>query len=189
MSTPLRSARCRTMCRHRRAPRRQRGGGASLPQTAREIRQLGPLCQDKTAHLKTEFGFDTLQVAKNRYAPEQYHDFIGFQVSEPLIERAFRRLRGGSERRVNPRRLGHRLLPVLCQPPHSTHDPGGSRHAQEGPDPRVAGLCPAKVSLSPLPFGLRREWGKTYAGRVWVPHPLRASAVGAKNWPFKDWVQ
>jgi len=45
--------------------------------------------QDKTAHLKTEFGFDTLQVAKNRYAPEQYHDFIGFKVSEPLLERVF----------------------------------------------------------------------------------------------------
>ena len=45
--------------------------------------------QDKGAHLKTEFGFDTLQVAKNRYAPEQYHDFIGFNVSEPLLERAF----------------------------------------------------------------------------------------------------
>ena len=45
--------------------------------------------QDKTAHLKTEFGFDTLQVAKNRYASQQYHDFIGFKVSEPLLERAF----------------------------------------------------------------------------------------------------
>src|SRR5271167_1183582 len=44
--------------------------------------------QDKTAHLKTEFGFDTLQVAKNRYASQQYHDFIGFQVSKPLLERA-----------------------------------------------------------------------------------------------------
>ncbi len=45
--------------------------------------------QDKTAHLKIEFGFDTLQVAKNRYASEQYHDFIGFQVSKPLLERVF----------------------------------------------------------------------------------------------------
>lgn len=45
--------------------------------------------QDTSAHLKTEFGFDTLQVAKNRYAPEQYHDFIGFQVSQPLLERVF----------------------------------------------------------------------------------------------------
>ena len=31
--------------------------------------------EDKTAHLKTEFGFDTVQVAKNRYASQQYHDF------------------------------------------------------------------------------------------------------------------
>jgi hypothetical protein len=45
--------------------------------------------QDKTAHLKTEFGFDTLQVAKNRYASQQYHDFIGFQVSKSLLERVF----------------------------------------------------------------------------------------------------
>jgi len=41
--------------------------------------------QDKTAHLKTEFGFDTVQVAKNRYASQQYHDFIGFQVSKTLL--------------------------------------------------------------------------------------------------------
>lgn len=45
--------------------------------------------QDKTAHLKIEFGFDTVQVAKNRYASQQYHDFIGFQVSKPLLERVF----------------------------------------------------------------------------------------------------
>ncbi len=45
--------------------------------------------EDKTAHLKTEFGFDMLQVAKNRYASQQYHDFIGFKVSKPLLERAF----------------------------------------------------------------------------------------------------
>jgi hypothetical protein len=45
--------------------------------------------QDKTAHLKTEFGFDMVQVAKNRYASQQYHDFIGFQVCKPLLERVF----------------------------------------------------------------------------------------------------
>lgn len=45
--------------------------------------------QGTTAHLKTEFGFDTVQVAKNRYASQQYHDFIGFQVSNSLLERAF----------------------------------------------------------------------------------------------------
>jgi hypothetical protein len=45
--------------------------------------------EDKTAHLKTEFGFDTVQVARNRYASQQYHDFIGFQVSKSLLERVF----------------------------------------------------------------------------------------------------
>src|SRR6266404_2633196 len=45
--------------------------------------------EDHTAHLKTEFGFDMVQVAKNRYASEQYHDFIGFQVSKSLLERTF----------------------------------------------------------------------------------------------------
>src|SRR5208337_3717396 len=45
--------------------------------------------EDHTAHLKTEFGFDMVQVAKNRYASQQYHDFIGFQVSKPLLQRTF----------------------------------------------------------------------------------------------------
>jgi len=45
--------------------------------------------QDRTAHLKTEFGFDMVQVAKNRYASQQYHDFIGFKVSKSLLERVF----------------------------------------------------------------------------------------------------
>jgi len=29
------------------------------------------------------------QVARKRYAPQQYHDFIGFEVSKPLLERVF----------------------------------------------------------------------------------------------------
>jgi hypothetical protein len=47
--------------------------------------------------LKTQFGsaityaqsFDVVQVAAAAYAPEAYHAFIGFQVSKPLLERAF----------------------------------------------------------------------------------------------------
>jgi hypothetical protein len=42
-----------------------------------------------SAHLKTEFAFDVVQVAQQHYAPEAYHDFIGFKVSKPLLERAF----------------------------------------------------------------------------------------------------
>jgi len=41
------------------------------------------------SHLRTEFSFDVLQVAQGRYAPEKYHKFIGFEVSKPVLERAF----------------------------------------------------------------------------------------------------
>src|SRR4029077_2510382 len=41
------------------------------------------------AHIRTEFGFDVTQVAKNRYTSDRYHDFIGFEVSKPLLDRAF----------------------------------------------------------------------------------------------------
>ncbi len=50
--------------------------------------------QDKLAHVKTEFGFDVLEVARGRYAPDSYHDFIGFGVSAPLLEQAFQETYG-----------------------------------------------------------------------------------------------
>jgi hypothetical protein len=40
-------------------------------------------------HIRTEFGFDVTQVAKNHYTSDRYHDFIGFEVSKPVLERAF----------------------------------------------------------------------------------------------------
>ena len=59
------------------------------PKLRAKFGQFVRYAQDRTAHLKTEFGFDTVQVAKNRYASQQYHDFIGFQVSKSLLERVF----------------------------------------------------------------------------------------------------
>ena len=59
--------------------------------------------QDKAAHLKTEFGFDTVQVEKNRYASQQYHEFIGFQVSKSLLERVFPMVYGVQLKDVLPR--------------------------------------------------------------------------------------
>lgn len=63
--------------------------GIEYPQLARWYGPAVPYDVDHKAHLKTEFGFDVLQVAKGRYAPEDYHNFIGFEVSAPLLERAF----------------------------------------------------------------------------------------------------
>lgn len=45
--------------------------------------------EDPLAHIKTEFGFDVLEVARQRYAPDSYRDFIGFQLDIPLLEKAF----------------------------------------------------------------------------------------------------
>ena len=45
--------------------------------------------QNPTDHLKTEFGFDVLQVARSRYAPDDYQNYIGFRVARPLLEKAF----------------------------------------------------------------------------------------------------
>jgi hypothetical protein len=42
------------------------------------------------SHLRTEFGFDVLQVAQGHYDADSYHKFIGFEVSKPVLERAFR---------------------------------------------------------------------------------------------------
>jgi hypothetical protein len=42
-----------------------------------------------SAHVRTEFGFDVIQVARGNYAPQAFHDFVGFNVATPLLERAF----------------------------------------------------------------------------------------------------
>src|SRR5712664_2638490 len=49
---------------------------------------------NRLAHVKTEFGFDVLEIARERFAPESYHDFIGFEVSRPVLEQAFRETYG-----------------------------------------------------------------------------------------------
>jgi len=59
------------------------------PHVARKYGAYVTYEDDPAAHLKTEFGFDVLEVAKGRYAPDDYRDFIGFEVAEPLLERAF----------------------------------------------------------------------------------------------------
>lgn len=49
---------------------------------------------DTTAHLRNEFGFDVVEVAHGAYSQQNYRDFIGFQVAEPLMNRAFEQTYG-----------------------------------------------------------------------------------------------
>jgi len=50
--------------------------------------------ENRISHIRTEFAFDVLQTARGNYASIAYHDFIGFQVAQPLLERAFRETYG-----------------------------------------------------------------------------------------------
>jgi len=54
--------------------------------------KYGPVvtyAEDPISHIRMEFGFDILQTARGNYASEKYHDFIGFKISQPLLEKAF----------------------------------------------------------------------------------------------------
>lgn len=119
--------------------------------------------QDKTAHLKTEFGFDMVQVAKNRYASQQYHDFIGFQVCKPLLERVFPVVYGVDLKDV----LGHedlavgsyrysisRLIPEMTQVALQTHK---KDMMHEQPD-----FAKRKFLYRLSRSEYERNWGKDY---------------------------
>src|ERR1700720_107559 len=119
--------------------------------------------QDKTAHLKTEFGFDTVQVAKNRYASQQYHDFIGFQVSKPLLERVFPVVYGLDFKDV----IAHedlsvgtyrfsvgRLIPEMTQVALQTHKKDLIR---ETPN-----FAKRKFLYRLARSGYEKQWGKDY---------------------------
>jgi Zinc dependent phospholipase C len=62
---------------------------AEFPKLRAKYGPVVTYAQDNKAHIRTEFGFDVVQVAKQRYTSDAYHDFIGFQVSKPVLERAF----------------------------------------------------------------------------------------------------
>jgi hypothetical protein len=119
--------------------------------------------QDKTAHLKTEFGFDTAQVAKNRYASQQYHDFIGFQVSKPLLERVFPVVYGmqlkdvltHEDMAVSSYRFAvGRLIPEMTQVALQTHK---KELMRETPD-----FAKRKFLYRLSRSDYEKQWGKDY---------------------------
>jgi hypothetical protein len=119
--------------------------------------------QDKTAHLKTEFGFDTLQVSKNRYASQQFHDFIGFQVSKPLLERVFPVVYGVELKDVlkhedlavgSYRFAVSRLIPEMTRVALQTHK---KELIRETPD-----FAKQKFLYRLSRSGYEKEWGKDY---------------------------
>jgi len=59
------------------------------PKVAEKFGPVVTYDEDHTAHMRVELSFDVLETAKGNYAPEAYHDFIGFEVAKPVLERAF----------------------------------------------------------------------------------------------------
>jgi hypothetical protein len=63
--------------------------GIEFPKLRKKYGDVVTYEDNPKAHIRTEFGFDVTQVAKNRYTSDRYHDFIGFEISKPVLERAF----------------------------------------------------------------------------------------------------
>ena len=70
-------------------PTVNRAVALEFPKLRKKFGDAVTYADDPKAHIRTEFGFDVTQVAKNRYTSDRYHDFIGFEVSKPVLDRAF----------------------------------------------------------------------------------------------------
>jgi len=66
----------------------------TFPKLRRKFGDVVTYEQDPKAHLRVEFGFDIVQVARGLYPSEDYRRFIGFEVPLPLLSRAVRRTYG-----------------------------------------------------------------------------------------------
>jgi hypothetical protein len=64
------------------------------PQLRSKYGDVVTFAQHPVAHIKVEFGFDVLQVARGHYESEDYHRFIGFNVAPALLERALQKTYG-----------------------------------------------------------------------------------------------
>jgi hypothetical protein len=118
---------------------------------------------DPLAHVKTEFGFDVLEVAKQRYAPESYHDFVGFQVAVPLLEQAFRETYGLDLKKVlqnEEKVVGSYRRDVSKLIPRATRIAWSLKENEIKSD--VPGITRRKFLYNLSRASYEREWGKDY---------------------------
>lgn len=64
------------------------------PKVRRKFGNEVTYAEDKVAHLRVEFSFDVLQTARGNYASAEYHKYIGFNVADTLLDKAFRKTYG-----------------------------------------------------------------------------------------------
>jgi len=118
---------------------------------------------DPLAHVKTEFGFDVLEVAKQRYAPDSYRDFIGFQVAGPLLEEAFRETYGLELKSVlddEQKVFGSYRRDISKLIPRATRVAWSLKEKEIEAD--VPGITRRKFLYNLSRASYEREWGKDY---------------------------
>ena len=119
--------------------------------------------QDPLAHVKTEFGFDVLEVAQGRYAPEAYHDFIGFGVSAPLLEQAFEETYGLPLKTVLPNEeqaLGSYRRDVSTLLPKATRIAWSLKKDDIEKD--QPGITKQKFLFNLSRSSYEKKWGRSY---------------------------
>jgi Zinc dependent phospholipase C len=119
--------------------------------------------QDPLAHVKTEFGFDVIEVAQKRYAPDSYHDFIGFQVAVPLLEQAFKETYGLELKVVLPdeeKTLNSYRHAVSQQLPKATRIAWSLKQKDIQKD--QPGITKRKFLYNLSRASYEKEWGKKY---------------------------
>jgi hypothetical protein len=115
------------------------------------------------AHIRTEFGFDMVQVAKNRYTSDRYHDFIGFEVSKPVLERAFQDTYGLPLKEVIPKEdmaIGTFRRAISKIVPEMTRVALLARNKQLVAETPNFNARKFRYYLSKADY--QREWGKGY---------------------------
>jgi cation transport regulator ChaB len=119
--------------------------------------------QNPLAHTKTEFGFDVLEVASESYAPDGYHDFIGFEVSQELLDRAFEQTYGlqlkdvllDEEKALNSyRRAVSKTIPTATKVAWTL-----KKDEIQAEEP---GITKKKFRYNLSKSNYEREWGKDY---------------------------
>ena len=93
------------------------------PKLKRRFGGVITYADDKVSHMRVEFAFDVSQVAQGNYAQNAYHAFIGFEVAQSLLERAFAKTYGlelssllNEEMAIGTYRFTvHSIFPVLTR--------------------------------------------------------------------------
>ncbi len=119
--------------------------------------------EGKLAHVKTEFGFDILEVAHGRYAPDNYHDFIGFGVSVSLLEQAFQETYGLDLKHVlsdEDKVLGSYRHDVSQLLPKATRIAWSLKKAEIMKD--QPGMTKRKFLYNLSRASYQKNWGKQY---------------------------